>query len=83
MLEKLQHLQQAEATEDIISGIFAEPKMYRKRIQIPSYTPFWMLKEEALWWMRWSLEAPLSPEGHNRYMTVFRLLYPEHAAITL
>jgi hypothetical protein len=80
LLEKLEHLREATNREDI-GYILAEPTSQKNLFKIPLNSEYWMLKEEALWWMKWSLEAPLSQEGLERYMYVFKMLYPDKVAL--
>ncbi|MFE8701228.1 hypothetical protein ACFYKX_11535 [Cytobacillus sp. FJAT-54145] len=68
-LEQLESIQEIREVDEVL----LEAKN-GKLLRIPLHSKYWLVEEECLFWMRKSLEAPLSHEGFERYMKALQLL---------
>lgn len=73
LLLKLDQLETVTTISEV-DEVLLEAKDDRKLVYIPTNSRFWLLEEEALFWAQKSLDAPLSSDGYDRYMSIFRIL---------
>lgn len=76
--KKLLQIMEADNAEDI-KLILAHPKVRFNGCEIVADNKWVLPEEELIAWSNTSLKAPLSQEGVDRYMKLFKEVFPEQA----
>lgn len=77
ILMKITQIRQSTSLDEL-NNILLTPIKQKNKIVIPNNNKQWLLEEELLYWMKWSLESPLSTKGGERYMTIFNKVFPKY-----
>lgn len=74
--KKVEQLKRVETIEEI-EEVLLLPKYYRKTVELPTHSKYWLLEEECVFWSLESSKNPLSSEGYARFMDCFNQLCKE------